>query len=145
MRRSDERVTTCSVLGGRRACAFALLAVATGLAGCRPQSTAPPPLGEAVLVVDTDLPVPALAGRLRVDLFTTDGTWYAARDLALPHASDWPASFAVALADGEAARDVARWAPTAAALGTTAVRCWRRPCGAPRPRPARHRIRASAA
>jgi len=83
-----------------------VLAVLPGPAGCRPQAAAPPPLGEALLVIDTDLPVPALAARLRVDLFTTGGTWYAARDLALPNASDWPASFAVALVGGEAAKDV---------------------------------------
>jgi sulfatase modifying factor 1 len=99
-------MTTTVTRKGWRACALASLAVATGPTGCRPQGVAPPPLGEAVLVVDTDLPVPAMAGRLRVDLFTSDGTWYAARDLALPHTSDWPASFAVALTDGEPAKDV---------------------------------------
>jgi formylglycine-generating enzyme required for sulfatase activity len=76
------------------------------------RASALPPLGEALLVVDTDLPVPKLAGRLRVDYFTPRGTWYASRDLAAPRASpddaqsDWPVSFAVALGSGDSATDV---------------------------------------
>jgi sulfatase modifying factor 1 len=89
------------------------LAVAFSLTqACQP-SAGPPPIGEVLLVVDTDAPVPKLVGRLRVDLFTTDGTWYATRDSALRRASsqrgaptDWPVSFAVTLGAQEAGKDV---------------------------------------
>ena len=48
-----------------------------------------------LIVVDTDLPVPQIAGRLRVDLYAEDGTWYVSRDVGLPGVTDWPASFSV--------------------------------------------------
>jgi formylglycine-generating enzyme required for sulfatase activity len=55
-----------------------------------------PPLGEALVVVDTDLPVPRLAGALRLDLYTADGSrWYESREVALPDPRDWPASFSI--------------------------------------------------
>jgi formylglycine-generating enzyme required for sulfatase activity len=86
---------------------MAALACAT-VPACSAPST-PPPIGQALVVVDTDLPVPKLAGRLRVDFYMSDGTWYDSRDLAVPRApgsdaqSDWPVSFGVALADPTAA------------------------------------------
>jgi formylglycine-generating enzyme required for sulfatase activity len=87
-----------------------LLAAAAALAiavpCCDRTPPAPPPLGEVLLVVDTDMPVPAFVNRLRVDLYAADGTWYASRDLDLSRTSDWPVSFALALADGEAASQV---------------------------------------
>jgi hypothetical protein len=61
--------------------------------GCADSPTTLPPLGEALLIVDTDAPVPLLVSRLRVDAFTTAGVWYATNDFALPDPSDWPASF----------------------------------------------------
>lgn len=54
-----------------------------------------PPRGEVVVVVDTDLPAPALASRLQVDVYTPDGAWYLSQSLARPNASDWPLSFGV--------------------------------------------------
>jgi formylglycine-generating enzyme required for sulfatase activity len=63
-------------------------------------SAAPP--SEAVLLVDTDAPVPKLAARLRVDVYGPDMTWYATRDVSVGKASDWPASFALTLPDGAA-------------------------------------------
>jgi formylglycine-generating enzyme required for sulfatase activity len=55
-----------------------------------------PPLGEAIVVVDTDLPVPRLASSLRLDLYTADGSrWYESREVAMPDARDWPASFSI--------------------------------------------------
>jgi len=55
-----------------------------------------PPLGEALVVVDTDLPVPGIAGRLRVDLYTADrSAWYVSREIDTPDPSDWPVSFSV--------------------------------------------------
>ncbi len=54
-----------------------------------------PPYGEVVLRVDTDLPAPRLAGRLRIDLYDAEGRWFETRDLARPNAHDWPVSFSV--------------------------------------------------
>ncbi len=56
---------------------------------------APEPLAEALVEVDTNLPVPSLVQRLRVDLYAEDGTWFESRDLALPDPRDWPVSFSV--------------------------------------------------
>lgn len=50
-------------------------------------------MGEALLIVDTDAPVPALAGRLRIDFYTEQGTWFESRDVAAPDPSAWPVSF----------------------------------------------------
>jgi formylglycine-generating enzyme required for sulfatase activity len=63
------------------------------------------PLGEAVLIVDTDLAVPELAAELRLDLYSSDGTaWYHSRQIALPDPRDWPASFSLYNPDPEAGR-----------------------------------------
>ncbi len=78
------------------------LAVAASVASCRDPL---PPHGEVVVVVDTDLPVPALVGRLRADVFSKDGRWLSSRDFALPRASDWPASFSVFSQDEQAPRE----------------------------------------
>ncbi len=60
---------------------------------------APPPFATVTLVVDTDLPTPRLASRLRADLFREDGTWFASHDVALPDVTDWPASFSIVSPD----------------------------------------------
>ncbi len=60
--------------------------------GCR---ETPAPYGEILVVVDTDVSVPRFVGRLRVDLFTEDGTWFDARDIGAPTVPDWPISFSV--------------------------------------------------
>jgi formylglycine-generating enzyme required for sulfatase activity len=55
-----------------------------------------PPLGEALFIVDTDLPVPLLAGALRLDVYSADGSvWYESREIPRPDPRDWPASFSV--------------------------------------------------
>lgn len=54
-----------------------------------------PPYPEALIVVDTDLPAPLVAGRLRVDLYAEDGTWFDSSDFGRPDRRDWPASFSV--------------------------------------------------
>ncbi len=69
------------------------LGVALG-SGCNDRPTLPP-YGQVLFVVDTDLPVPAIAGRLRVDVYSQDGTWQSSRDFPRPDPSDWPASFTV--------------------------------------------------
>ena len=73
-----------------RAGAFVLALVAA--CGSQ-QSSELPPLGEVVVVVDTDVPL-AFAERLRVDVFE-DGRWIESRDLLRPSADSWPASFSV--------------------------------------------------
>lgn len=64
------------------------------------------PFPQARIVVDTDLPVPQLASRLRVDVFDGRGTWRSTRDFALRSADDFPASFSVFLPNENAASDV---------------------------------------
>ncbi len=68
----------------------ALLTLALGLLACGPE-----PYAEALVVVDTDLAVPRLVNRLRVDLYTEQGQWFESRDFGRPTASDWPVSFSV--------------------------------------------------
>lgn len=78
-------------------------AVVLGVA-CGPREL--PPLGEAVVVVDTDLPVPRVASAMRVDTYATSGEWLESRDIALRDPRDWPASFSVQAADDARDRDI---------------------------------------
>lgn len=64
------------------------------------------PLGEALVVVDTDLPVPRVASRLRIDTYAASGDWLETFDVARPDPRDWPVSFSVAAADDVHERDV---------------------------------------
>jgi formylglycine-generating enzyme required for sulfatase activity len=64
------------------------------------------PYGEAVIVVVTDLPVPQVAHRLRVDLHQGE-RWLESRDVALPDPRDWPPSFSVWSDDTERGTRVA--------------------------------------
>ncbi len=87
------------------ACALASgLACAFLLPSCAPRTLAP--LGEAVVVVDTDLPVPLVASALRVDLYDSGGVWLESRDIVLRDPRDWPASFSVQAADELRERDL---------------------------------------
>ncbi len=54
-----------------------------------------PPRGEVLVVVDTDLPVPLVVSRLRIDVTTEDGATVASRDDVRPDPRDWPTSFSV--------------------------------------------------
>ncbi|MBW2458501.1 MAG: SUMF1/EgtB/PvdO family nonheme iron enzyme [Deltaproteobacteria bacterium] len=82
--------------------AAALVVATSFLTGC---DDSLPPLGEALLIVDTDLPVPRLAARLRVDLYTLDGLeWYESRDIALLDRRDWPVSFSLYVPDEDESR-----------------------------------------
>jgi len=55
-----------------------------------------PPRGEALLVIDTDMPVPKIVDTLRVDVYSADGsTWWVSRDIYLPEPASWPVSFSV--------------------------------------------------
>lgn len=84
--------------------AVALAAIA--LSGCQEPL---PPLPEVVVVVDTDLPVPLAAARLRVDLFDEQGAWFATTDVARPDPIDWPISFSVYADEGRTRRVWARF------------------------------------
>lgn len=85
-RRALGLVAATVVIGG---------AVAASCGG-EPAPAELPPLGEALLVVDTDAPVPRFVSRLRVDLYSADGaSWYESRDIALVDERDWPASFSL--------------------------------------------------
>jgi formylglycine-generating enzyme required for sulfatase activity len=78
---------------------LAPLALCVLVAACTPAPL--PALGEALFVVDTDMPVPRLVSRLRADTYAADGTWIDSRDVSLPQAGDWPASFSVYAPNGE--------------------------------------------
>lgn len=86
----------------RGALVLAMPLVLGAFGGC---SRELPPLGEALVVVDTDLPVPAVIGRLRVDVYE-GGTWRQSRDIARPDVRDWPVSFSVVAEDDGAAHEV---------------------------------------
>ena len=81
----------------RRGGICALVAVAA--LGC--EEAAPLPRGELVLEVDTDVAVPELASRLRVDVYAMDGRWLDSRDVFLGNADEWPASFGLLHPDDE--------------------------------------------
>jgi formylglycine-generating enzyme required for sulfatase activity len=81
-----------------------IVALALAAASCGARGLAP--LGEALIVVDTDLPVPRVASALRVDTYAADGTWLESRDIARRDPRDWPVSFSVQAADDERERDV---------------------------------------
>ncbi len=64
------------------------------------------PRGEALVVVDTDLPVPTYASRLRLDVYSADGTvWTDSRETPLRSPADWPASFSLYTDDDTHAHD----------------------------------------
>lgn len=69
------------------------MCVLLAAASCAQQDV--PPDGEAVIVVDTNLPVPRVVSRLRIDVYSQSGTWIATRDDVRPDTLDWPVSFSV--------------------------------------------------
>lgn len=91
-------------MGAARALIASLALVSAAAAGCAAREL--PPLGEALVVVDTDLPMPRVVSALRVDLYAIDGTWLDSRDVGRPDPRDWPVSFSVQAADDRAERDV---------------------------------------
>jgi len=55
-----------------------------------------PRFGEAVVVIDTDVPVPVVASRLRVDIYSADDNrWVESRDIPRFDPADWPVSFSI--------------------------------------------------
>ncbi len=77
--------------------AFASLLLVSATLAC--DETSPDPIGEVVVQVDTDLPVPAFVSRLRVDFYTESGRWYETRDVSLADPRVWPTSFGVFVDD----------------------------------------------
>ena len=52
--------------------------------------------GEALIVVDTDMPVPKIVSELRVDIYSADGTqWWDSRTIPRSLPEQWPVSFSV--------------------------------------------------
>lgn len=70
------------------------LLVATSIGACNLDAEKPP-LPEVLVVVDTNVPVPLVAARLRVDLYDDRGVWFDSTDFGRPDIRDWPASFSV--------------------------------------------------
>jgi formylglycine-generating enzyme required for sulfatase activity len=64
------------------------------------------PLGEAVIVVQTDVAVPNRIGRLRVDVLDAAQALVQTREVVTPTAEDWPVSFSVTLPDDRAEADM---------------------------------------
>lgn len=79
-------------------------ALLAGGVACGPLETAEPPLGETLVIVDTDMPVPQLVSRLRIDIYDGNGVWYETRDFARTRVADWPTSFGVYAPDMNGAR-----------------------------------------
>lgn len=71
-------------------------------AACR---TRPLALGEALLVIDTDVAIPKHVNRLRVDVLADDGRVLDTRDVIAARPEEWPVSFSV-VADREELRSV---------------------------------------
>jgi formylglycine-generating enzyme required for sulfatase activity len=69
-----------------------LLLVAVAFAAC---SETLPPYPQVQVIVDTDMPVPRLVSRLRLDVYAEDGTWIDSREEVLRDRRDLPVSFTV--------------------------------------------------
>jgi len=69
------------------------------------QCSDPAPLGEALLVIQTDVAIPRRVDRVRIDVLAADGAVIQSRELSTPSPADWPLSFSV-VGDAEAPRSV---------------------------------------
>ena len=90
----------------RRSIAYALFAapaVALSFAACR---QTPEPLGEALVVVQTDVDVPRRVNHVTVEVLGPTGEVVDAREIVTPSRDDWPVSFSVVLPEGAGASDV---------------------------------------
>jgi formylglycine-generating enzyme required for sulfatase activity len=83
----------------------ATIAIATAItiAACK---DAPPAYPSALVVVDTDLPVPSVVSHLQVDVYDADGRWVQDRQFAVDQSDAWPVSFGVFLPDDSRSTDV---------------------------------------
>jgi formylglycine-generating enzyme len=73
--------------------ALLVAALAPSLPGCSGDEDTE---GSTRLFIDTDLPTPEVASRLRIDLYRADGTWFDSRELDTATAGAFPASFDLA-------------------------------------------------
>lgn len=64
--------------------------------------------GETLVHIDTNLRVPNLIDRLRIDVFNQRGEWIDSRDVAVPDANAWPASFGLIQRESSDAHAVVR-------------------------------------
>ncbi|MEM9694545.1 MAG: formylglycine-generating enzyme family protein [Myxococcota bacterium] len=62
---------------------------------CEQEPEALPPLGAALIVIDTDAPVPRLVGNVRLDLYRPDGTWFYSETISRAEPITWPVSFGI--------------------------------------------------
>jgi formylglycine-generating enzyme required for sulfatase activity len=53
------------------------------------------PLGEVLVTVDTDAPVPLLVSELRIDVYSADGTWIDSNKRLVRRRESWPGSFSI--------------------------------------------------
>lgn len=67
---------------------------------------APPAYPSALVTVDTDLAVPRLVSRLRVDIFNERGAWIDQRQFSFTDARAWPVSFGIVMRDDTRSADV---------------------------------------
>lgn len=73
--------------------ALSVSLVCAALLSCSSHTNDLPPLGEALIVVDTDLPI-ALAQRLQIDVYEA-GAWIESRNVILASRASFPVSFSV--------------------------------------------------
>lgn len=108
-RRSELKRNSVALVENRHLPIFAL--AARVVAGCAiglgtACNEAPPPLASALVVVDTDLPVPKAISHLRVDVYGADGLWRESRDFPRVRPDEWPASFGLVSPDESKPTDV---------------------------------------
>jgi formylglycine-generating enzyme required for sulfatase activity len=84
---------------------FCVLALCGASEAC--SASALPPLPEALVVIDTDLPIPNVVSDLRLDFYDERWNWFESRDLPRADPNDWPVSFSVYSED--TARDTLVW------------------------------------
>src|SRR5262245_53514514 len=72
-----------------------------GVVSCAPETKVLPPVGEVLIVVDTDMPVPRFVSRLRIDVYTEGRVWYESRDVSRARPDEWPTSFGLYIASPE--------------------------------------------
>src|SRR5262245_496892 len=62
-------------------------------------ATTPAPLGEALVVVRTDVAIPARVGRVRIDILDGQNKLVETREIITPTTAEWPVSFSVVSPD----------------------------------------------
>jgi hypothetical protein len=103
------------MLGRAAAAGLTLGLVSLGvIVSCSGKTEHLPAIGEVVLEVDTDSPVPNAVNRVRIDIYGLDGTWLDSRDVVRVNTVDWPLSFA--LKRGSDLVGKAQWAEALAAF-----------------------------